>query len=110
MVTRILYVVDAVSADAGVNVATVLPPLKVGAEAVMAMQFAKLSNDTCTLPEHAPALVWAVTVPVDMASLKVTATVLLVEIPVAAFAGVVEEMVGAVTSAAAVVKPFAVVN
>ena len=105
VVTRILYVVDAVSAEAGVNVATVLPPLKVGADADMAMQLVKLSRETCTLPEHAPADVCAVTVPVLMASLKVTAIVELVAMLVAPFVGVVLLTVGGVVSATGVALP-----
>lgn len=104
--TRIRYVVEVVRLDAGVKVATVLPPLKVGAAAVIAIQLAKLlaCDETCTLPVQTPAAVCAVTVPAFIASLKVTAIVDPTATPVAEFAGVVLLIVGAVTSTTAVVQ------
>lgn len=110
VVMRILYVVDALNAAAGVNVATVSPPLNAGAAVFIAMQLLKLSGDTWILPVQAPAEVCAVTVPVLIASLKVTATVVPVLTLVAPLAGVVLLIVGGVTSEAAVVKPAAVSN
>jgi len=67
------------------------------------MQVEKLSEDNCMLPLHV-VFVCPVTVPVLIASLKVTATVVPMATPEAELAGVVLDIVGGVVSGAIVVK------
>ena len=69
-------------------------------------QLLKLSDETCSDPEHVEFDVLVVTVVVSIASLKVTAMVELTETEVAESAGEEEETVGAVVSGVLeVVKP-----
>ena len=62
------------------------------------IQVLKLSEETCSDPEHVVLEVLVVTVVVSIASLKVTAIVELTETEVAESAGEDEETVGAVES------------
>ena len=74
-----------------------MPPLNAGVADVIAMQVEKLSEDNCMLPLHV-VFVCPVTVPVLIASLKVTATVVPMATPEAELAGVVLLIVGGVVS------------
>jgi hypothetical protein len=60
VVTRILCARFKSTPGFGVHVATVFEPLMLGAELAMAMQLAKPSSETWTVPVQAPALVCAV--------------------------------------------------
>ena len=105
VVTRILYVVESerLSDEDTVNV---LSELDTGGEEDICTQVLKLSEETCSDPEHVVLDVLVVTVVVSIASLKVTAIVELTETEVAESAGEDEETVGAVVSGVLeVVKP-----
>ena len=84
----------------------VLFELDIDGDADIYTHVLKLSEETCSDPEHVVLEVLVVTVVVSMASEKVTAIVELTETEVAESAGEDEETVGAVVSRVIeVVKP-----
>ena len=103
VVTRILYVVESerLSDEDTVNV---LSELDTVGEEDICTQVLKLSEETCSDPEHVVLDVLVVTVVVSIASLKVTAIVELTETEVAESAGEDEETVGAVVSVVVVLS------
>ena len=91
--------------DLGVTV-KVLLEFEIDGDADICTHELKLSEETCSDPEHVVLEVFVVTVGVSIASLKVTAMVELNETEVAESEGEVEETVGAVVSGVLeVVKP-----
>ena len=91
--------------DEGVTV-NVLFELEIDGEADICTHVLKLSEETCSDPEHVVLVVLVVTVAVSIASLKVTAMVERTETEVAESTGENEETVGAVVSGVLeVVKP-----
>jgi hypothetical protein len=67
------------------------------------IQVEKLSEESWKLPEQLVSLVFEVIVPVDIASLKITATVVAGELKVELSSGLTEETVGLVVSVVVVV-------
>ena len=84
----------------------VLFELEIDGDADICTHVLKLSEETCSDPEHVVLEVFVVTVVVSIASLKVTAIVELTETESSESAGEDEETVGAVVSGVLeVVKP-----
>jgi hypothetical protein len=96
-----LKVVPALRLSAGVAV-KVLSLLEADGAADIFIQVEKLSEESWKLPEQLVSLVFEVIVPVDIASLKITATVVAGELKVELSVGLTDEMVGRMCSAAPV--------
>jgi hypothetical protein len=88
--------------SAGVAV-KVLSLLEADGAADIFIQVEKLSEESWKLPEQLVSLVFEVIVPVDIASLKITATVVAGELKVELSSGLTEETVGLVVSVVVVV-------
>ena len=97
-----LKVVPALRLSAGVAV-KVLSLLEADGAADIFIQVEKLSEESWKLPEQLVSLVFEVIVPVDIASLKITATVVAGELKVELSSGLTEETVGLVVSVVVVV-------
>ena len=97
-----LKVVPALRLSAGVAV-KVLSLLEADGAADTFIQVEKLSEESWKLPEQLVSLVFEVIVPVDIASLKITATVVAGELKVELSSGLTEETVGLVVSVVVVV-------
>ena len=95
-------VVPALRLSAGVAV-KVLSLLEADGAADIFIQVEKLSEDSWKLPEQLVSLVFEVIVPVEIASLKITATVVDGELKVELSSGLTEETVGLVVSVVVVV-------
>ena len=81
----------------------VLSLLEADGTADIFIQVEKLSEESWKLPEQLVSLVFEVIVPVDIASLKITATVVAGELKVELSSGLTEETVGLVVSVVVVV-------
>ena len=81
----------------------VLSLLEADGAADIFIQVEKLSEESWKLPEQLVSLVFEVIVPVDIASLKITATVVAGELKVELSSGLTEETVGLVVSVVVVV-------
>ena len=97
-----LKVVPALRLSAGVAV-KILSLLEADGAADIFIQVEKLSEESWKLPEQLVSLVFEVIVPVDIASLKITATVVAGELKVELSSGLTEETVGLVVSVVVVV-------
>ena len=92
-----LKVVPALRLSAGVAV-NVLSLLEAAGAADILIHVVKLSEDSLKFPEQVVSPVFVVMLPVDIASLKITTTVVAGELKVELSSGIIEETVGLVLS------------